>query len=186
MILEYKIGDKVLVLNENFEGLVVSVHQDCVFVESSDGFLLEFNKNELIKREDDLEIKIKYTDGISAAIRDKESPKPNKNRANLSNRKKSIPAMEVDLHIEKLVPNTRGLDNFDMINIQIDTAKRQLDFAIQKRFQRVIFIHGVGEGVLKSELESLFRRYDFLNYYDADYQKYGRGATEVYIPQNQK
>lgn len=181
--MKYKIGDKVAALDEIFEGYVVSLKFNRVFVESNDGFELEFNENELIKIEDDFEIKIKYTEGISAALKEKE-PKPNKPKTNLSTKKKSIPAMEVDLHIEKLVPTSRGLDNYDIINIQMNTAKRQLDFAIQKRFQRVIFIHGVGEGVLKSELESLFRRYDFLNHYDADYQKYGRGATEVYIPQN--
>jgi len=47
-----------------------------------------------------------------------------------------------------------------------------------------VFIHGIGEGVLKAELEYLFRRYGNLKYYDADYQKYGRGATEVYIFQS--
>jgi hypothetical protein len=50
----------------------------------------------------------------------------------------------------------------------------------------VVFIHGVGEGVLKIELEYLFRRYENVKYYDADYQKYGLGATEVYILQNIK
>jgi dsDNA-specific endonuclease/ATPase MutS2 len=185
ILMKFKIGDKVVAVNEDFEGLVKSIDDENIIVESTDGFPISFSEKELIKMEDDFEIKIKYTEGISEAKKEKE-PKPNKAKTNLSVRKKSIPAMEVDLHIEKLVPSTRGLDNFDIVNIQMDTAKRQLDFAIQKRFQRIIFIHGVGEGVLKSELESLFRRYEYLNYYDADYQKYGRGATEVYIPQNPK
>ena len=76
------------------------------------------------------------------------------------------------------------MSNFDMLNIQLDTAKRQLDFAIGKRIQKVVFIHGVGEGILKEELHYLFKKYDNLKYYDADYQKYGLGATEVYIYQN--
>jgi len=66
--------------------------------------------------------------------------------------------------------------------LQLDTARRQLEFAIRKRIQKVVFIHGVGEGVLKTELEYLFGRYN-VKYYDADYQKYGLGATEVYIYQ---
>jgi len=66
----------------------------------------------------------------------------------------------------------------------VETAKRQLEFAMKKRIQKVVFIHGVGEGVLKAELESLFNRYENLKFYDADYQKYGLGATEVYIFQN--
>ena len=76
------------------------------------------------------------------------------------------------------------MSNHDMLTLQLDTAKRQLDFAIRKRIQKVVFIHGVGEGVLKLELEYLFSRYDNVKFYDADYQKYGLGATEVYIYQN--
>lgn len=71
-----------------------------------------------------------------------------------------------------------------MLTIQLDTAKRQLEFAISKRIQKVVFIHGVGAGVLRTELEYLFRQYDNVKYYDADFQKYGRGATEIYIYQN--
>ncbi|MCB0433939.1 MAG: Smr/MutS family protein, partial [Mangrovimonas sp.] len=64
---------------------------------------------------------------------------------------------------------------------QLETARRQLEFAIKKRIQKVVFIHGVGEGVLRTELEFLFGRYDNVSFYDANYQKYGLGATEVYI-----
>ena len=92
--------------------------------------------------------------------------------------------MEVDLHIHQLVKSSKGMSNYDILNIQLETAKRQLDFAIRKRIQKVVFIHGVGEGILKEELHYLFKRYDNVKFYDADYQKYGLGATEVYIYQN--
>ena len=48
----------------------------------------------------------------------------------------------------------------------------------------MIFIHGIGKGRLKSELTVLFQRYKEIDFYDADFQKYGRGATEVYIYEN--
>ena len=91
--------------------------------------------------------------------------------------------MEVDLHINQLIDSTRGMDNFDILTIQLDTAKHKLEFAIRNRIRRVVFIHGVGEGVLKTELEYLFNKYH-VDFYDAPYQKYGLGATEVYIFQN--
>ena len=84
----------------------------------------------------------------------------------------------------KAVKNPKSMGKFDMLNLQLDTAKRQLDFAINKRIQKIVFIHGVGEGVLKEELGYLFRKYDNVKFYDGDYQKYGLGATEVYIFQN--
>jgi dsDNA-specific endonuclease/ATPase MutS2 len=75
------------------------------------------------------------------------------------------------------------MTTFDILNYQMDTARRQLEFAMRKRIQRVVFVHGVGEGVLREELRTLFRRYEDLRVGDADYRKYGMGATEVYIPQ---
>ena len=63
--------------------------------------------------------------------------------------------MEVDLHIHQLVKSTKNMSNYDMLTLQLDTAKRRLEFAISKRIQRVIFIHGVGAGVLKLEMEYL-------------------------------
>ncbi len=94
------------------------------------------------------------------------------------------PTMEVDLHINQLTQSSRGMSNHEMLTLQLDTAKRQLEFAISKRIQKIVFIHGVGEGILKVELEYLFGRYSNIKFYDANYQKYGVGATEVYIYQN--
>jgi dsDNA-specific endonuclease/ATPase MutS2 len=66
----------------------------------------------------------------------------------------------------------------------LDTAKQQLDFAIRKGIQKIVLVHGVGEGVLKADLYSMLRRYDNIKFYDADNIKYGQGATEIYIFQN--
>ena len=94
------------------------------------------------------------------------------------------PVFEVDLHSSALVKTTRGMDPYDILNLQLDTARSQLEFAIRKRMQRMVFIHGVGEGVLKMELETLLSRYDAVKFYDADFKEYGFGATEVYIFQS--
>jgi hypothetical protein len=42
----------------------------------------------------------------------------------------------------------------------------------------------VGDGVLKSELEYLLRRYENIVIQEANYGKYGLGAMEIYIKQN--
>jgi dsDNA-specific endonuclease/ATPase MutS2 len=75
------------------------------------------------------------------------------------------------------------LDNYDMLNLQLDTAKRKIEFALNKRISKIVFIHGVGEGVLKSELQRLLNKYP-VKHYDASFKKYGLGATEVYVFQN--
>ena len=180
----FKTGDKVAVLDEDLEGKVLSVKGSEVAIETSEGFLLSFNEKDLVKIGTSLpDILPPEVDNISEVIREKEfSKKKTSNR--VKPKERNQPPMEVDLHIGKLVPKTGGLSNFEILNIQMDTAKRQLEFAMTKRIQKVVFIHGVGEGVLKAELETLFNRYDNLKFYDANYQKYGLGATEVYIFQN--
>ena len=92
--------------------------------------------------------------------------------------------MDYCLRIHQLTDSTKGMTNFDMMNLQLDTARRQLEFAIRKRIPKMVFIHGVGEGVLRQELETLLGRYNNIQFYDADYKTYGIGATEVRIFQN--
>lgn len=180
--MKLNIGDFVSAIDELMDGRVVGFKNNQVVVETEDGFELYFNENELIKSNQNISKEIEFSDPLPEVLKEKESTK--KRKAPLFKTEKHIPVMEIDLHINQLVKSTRGMDNYDMLNLQMDTAKRQLDFAIQKRFQRVVFIHGVGEGVLRQELEFLLKRYDNIKFYDADYQKYGRGATEVYIFQN--
>jgi hypothetical protein len=50
------------------------------------------------------------------------------------------------------------------------TAKRHIEFAIRNRIQNC-FIHGVGEGVLKAELDFLLGRYDNIDFQEGNYQK---------------
>ncbi len=177
-------GDKVAVLDEDLEGKVLSVNGSEVEIETTEGFVLSFQEKDLIRTEDAFpHVLPADVDDFSEVIKQKESFKKKKS-VRIKPKERDLPPMEVDLHIGKLVPRTGGLSNYDMLTIQMDTAKRQLEFAMKKRIQKVVFIHGVGEGVLKAELETLFNRYENLKWYDADYQKYGLGATEVYIFQN--
>ena len=89
------------------------------------------------------------------------------------------------MHLEKITSKLNtNLSNFDKLSIQLDVAKRAIDFAISKRYSRVVLIHGVGEGVLKSELEYMIKRYENITIQEANYNKYGLGAMELYIKQN--
>jgi len=180
-----KKGDKISVLDDAISGVVTSINGNNVTVMTTDGFELDFLKEELIVIDGSISKKELSQMDVSSIVSEKNYKKPGKTQR-IKPKERSLPPMEVDLHINQLVPKTRGMDNYEMLNIQLETAKRQLEFAISKRIQKVVFIHGVGEGVLRTELEFLFNRYDNVKFYDADYKKYGRGATEVYIFQNSK
>lgn len=175
-----KVGDKVEVLDEAISGEVRRVEGNWVTVITDDGFTMKYSADELVKVRGEITI---TNFEVSQVKKEKEIFK-RKTVVNPKPKQRNVPKMEVDLHIHQLLKSTKGLSNFDMLNLQLETAKRQLDFAIDKRIQKVVFIHGVGEGILKEELYYLFKKYDNLKFYDADYQKYGLGATEVYIFQN--
>jgi hypothetical protein len=179
-------GDKVSVLDEAINGVVLAVKDKEVSIETEDGFVMTFFVNELIKVNDtsNLMNSIRRID-VSEIAKEKEIPKP---RSFVKERKdkNEISAPEFDLHIEKLVQNKRGLSNYDILTIQTDTAKRHIEFAIRNRIPKIVFIHGVGEGVLKAELDFLLGRYDNIAFQEGNYQRYGQGATEVFIKQNSK
>lgn len=182
--MNFKVGDKVTVLDDNISGIITKISGTIITLESSDGFEFEFEAHELMHSNDQkLSTSFFREQSLDEVLKEKEVSKK-RSIPRIKPKERVQPPMEVDLHIHQLTNSTKHLSNHEMLTLQLDTAKRQLEFAIRKRIQRVVFIHGVGEGVLKTELEFLFGKYDNVKYYDADYKKYGVGATEVYIYQN--
>ncbi|SDL92863.1 Smr/MutS family protein [Kriegella aquimaris] len=178
----FEIGDKIETIDDTISGVVMEVTKNEITIETTDGFLLKYAPSELIKTSNTNTIRVSRHE-VDQVKAEKAGPKKRNFKA-VKPKERNTPKMEVDLHIHQLSKSTRGMSHYDMLNLQLDTAKRQLEFAIRKRIQKVVFIHGVGEGVLKEELCYLFGRYENVKFYDADYQKYGLGATEVYIYQN--
>lgn len=178
-------GDKVSVLDDNFDGTVVAVDRDEITIETREGFMMKFNSKELIKIQDTSILNKNNVSFNSVEIKkQKELPKP---RSFVKEKiKGEIPPPEFDLHIEKLVKNFRGMSNYEILTIQTETAQRHIEFAIRNRIPKIVFIHGVGEGVLKAELDFLLGRYDNIVFHDANYQKYAGGATEIIFKQNPK
>ena len=186
MIQKFEIGDKVAVLDDDISGVVIKVQNDQISVETTDSFVMTFFVNELVKINNSNDLSGFFsTQSLGSVLKDKEEPKKRSFIKEKRTRKDEF-VLEIDLHIEKLVPSKRGMNNYDILTLQMETAKRQLDFAIKNRMPKVVFIHGVGEGVLKAELDFMLGRYDNISFQDANYQKYGLGATEVYIKQNVK
>jgi hypothetical protein len=88
----------------------------------------------------------------------------------------------VDLHIEAILENTSGLSNGEIIETQLATFETALLNAIRSKVQKIVFIHGVGNGKLRQELRNrLDKKYSDLKYQDASFREYGYGATMVYL-----
>jgi hypothetical protein len=117
-------------------------------------------------------------DDFRKVVKEKE-PKPVEKKPE---RRRDEEIIEVDLHIHELLDNPAGLSNKEILDIQLEKVKNEMQSAIQSRAKRIVFIHGVGQGVLKQEvaklLKSKFSKYTFQ---DASFKEYGYGATMVML-----
>jgi hypothetical protein len=104
-------------------------------------------------------------------------------KGDLQGEKRSVRSkelVEVDLHIEKLIDNHRSLEHAEILEIQMSRFRTALESAILHKDQRIVFIHGVGNGKLKHELRrTLDKEYKSCRYQDASFREYGYGATMV-------
>lgn len=90
--------------------------------------------------------------------------------------------LEIDLHIGELLDDTKGMSNAEILTYQLDKFREVMEKYKTKREQKIVFIHGKGDGVLrKALLEELRKKYSACKSQDASFQEYGFGATMVTI-----
>lgn len=90
--------------------------------------------------------------------------------------------IEVDLHINELIDDATGLSNKEILEIQLEKVEHEMQAAIQSRTKRIVFIHGVGQGVLKQEVSKLLKgKFPKFSFQDASFKEYGYGATMVML-----
>ncbi len=88
----------------------------------------------------------------------------------------------VDLHADALLETTVGMNAADILHYQLDEFKKVMMENRKKTGQKIIFIHGKGEGVLRQAIvHELTYRFKPCTYQDASFQEYGYGATQVTI-----
>lgn len=90
--------------------------------------------------------------------------------------------IEVDLHINELLDHTAGLSHTDMLNVQLQKFREVMDKNKNTKGQKIVFIHGKGEGVLRNAvINEIKSKYKNCSYQDASFREYGFGATLVTI-----
>lgn len=115
---------------------------------------------------------------IKKVISQKEIP----SNSHKSKKLKKPQIIEVDLHIEQLIDNPVGMSNFEMLQLQLNKCREVLEMNKNNKGQKIVFIHGKGEGVLKKEIQKLLEtQYKKFYFQDASFQQYGFGATMITI-----
>ncbi len=96
--------------------------------------------------------------------------------------KKHGDIVELDLHSSQLLDSTIGMDNTAILQYQLDTFKQTLALYSNKKGQKIVVIHGKGEGVLRNAIiQELKIHYKHYLYQDASFREYGFGATMITI-----
>lgn len=160
----FRVGDKIKVIDDNQSGVVTKVNKQQITILNEYGFEETFHQSELIHSR---ELIIKDFEAIP------ESRKP------ISKPHQSDEPKEIDLHIGHLVDYSKGLSNYEMLQIQLNKVKSEIDLARIERRNRLVFIHGHGSGKLREELHKLLETQARIEFYDASFRKYKLGATEV-------
>lgn len=88
---------------------------------------------------------------------------------------------EVDLHVSMLHESPDTLSAHETFEVQMRYFRVCMNHAVLNKMKRVVFIHGVGKGILKDEIVKELKQYDNIHFFDAPMAKYGVGATEVYF-----
>ncbi len=161
----FKTGDKVKILDDDGQGVVIRVHKNSATILNSFGFEETYGLSELIPVQDLAVEEFK--------LLPEDDPKPKKTSPNPEILK------EIDLHIGQLLDFHSGLSNFEILQIQLSKVKSEIDLARKEKRNRLVFIHGHGSGKLREELHKMLASYPKIEFYDASFRKYKLGATEV-------
>ncbi len=159
-------------------GKIVSISGNSAMVLRDDGFELEYKLTRLVME----------TPSDAYRVPDmlnKEHSNSQKKTVK-STKKRTTPVKQtdcpcIDLHIEELIEDHTRMTNAEIMLLQLSRLKDFLRKAEDRNWKRFIVIHGVGEGVLKEEVLRELRKFENLEYFEASYAEFGRGATEFRI-----
>jgi hypothetical protein len=91
----------------------------------------------------------------------------------------------IDLHIEKITDNWKGLSNFEIINLQLKEFEKWYYLAVAHHLPEFIVIHGIGKGKLKDEIHEILKTKKEVKYFVNQYDpRFGYGATEIFFAPN--
>ena len=169
-----KIGDKVMLIDNRIKAKVIFVGDRKVRVVDSNGFehLLPIKKVVLLDEKTDT----KRAYGNSFIVKDSDNKKGDK-KSKLHFKDINLREnFKVDLHIENLTNYHHQMDNFEIVQIQLNYCKDKIELALNKHIGKMIIVHGIGEGVLKKEVHDLLRMYN-LKFFESN----NGGSTEVIL-----
>ena len=196
---DIQVGDRVRFMDDVGEGVVVEVLLgDKIKVEDEDGFDREYHRKELVVVGDRASEEEAYWNKLPSLsdilAKDVDENKQKKicetfevkyANARATSQHRRGEHMEVDLHFHELVEDMSMLKDRVFLDVQLNHFERMMRIASEQRIRKIIFIHGVGQGVLRNQIRNrLDLYYPDCSARDANPREYGAGATEITLGQS--
>lgn len=178
--MRYSVGMKVVFLHQAGSGVVKEILSNGrISVLDEDGFAHSYLSSQIAPVYNE-EYPIEDGEAENIHLQDNcLNKRQHQNSSSDINKKKIVP--EIDLHIEELTESHRGLSNHEILSQQMIAFRQFYTRSRANKTKKIIVIHGVGEGVLRYEIRSFLNKENGVEYYDANYQEYGQGATVIEI-----
>jgi hypothetical protein len=167
--MRYSIGQHVVFLHEEGGGKIISFENGIYTVQDEVGFNRKYRESELGE-----------VHSFNHKLDEIEISEPNLVQSKKGSR--SVPNnWEIDLHIEELVDSHAHMTNYEIVQKQLLELRKFVAKAQEKKIRKIVVIHGVGTGVLRSEVRNFFQPISGAEFFDGDYKEYGQGATVVLL-----
>tara|TARA_B100001250_G_scaffold169435_1_gene145920 strand:+ start:11226 stop:11732 length:507 start_codon:yes stop_codon:yes gene_type:complete len=168
--MSFAVGDKVLFKKDKMEGQVVKINSAYkITVLADNGFEISVSVRDLVKIEPGTDEAVSYGKFFYSKDIDSKAVK-------LQVEKEIKKVLTIDLHIELLSSDYKSLDNFEIIQIQLNECHNRIRDALNSQATRLDIIHGIGEGVLKDAVHTVLESYNLRFFLTND-----GGLTEVYL-----
>ena len=161
-----KAGMRVTLMDSSDRGVIRKVRKDCVEIELDYGIVVPVGFNGFVVNDAEEDFRLRHSVGVK---------KP-KNEE----KEKSAPiskSVEIDLHIEAL-PGGLSVPKGQELPYQLEQFRKVMRSRLKHRGSRVVFIHGVGDGILKKAIRD---ELDTTYALSCSWNPYGEGATVVTV-----
>jgi dsDNA-specific endonuclease/ATPase MutS2 len=172
----FNLGETVSFLHEEGNGEIIRFeNNETAIVLDDTGFERPFPINQLVKIQGTMDYVIDEKNLFQADV----STKKERNNELMKLIQVNGNTWEIDLHSHNILESERGFSSTELLLYQMQKFKSTYRLAIDKKVKKLIVIHGVGKGVLKNEIRDYLAGKEGIEYFDADFRHYGKGATEV-------
>ncbi len=173
---QFKIGQKLRYINDVGGGVLQHILPNGnLLIIDEEGFEYTVSPSDVLVVNEALDEQLS---GVSKKVK-KETKIVRKATRKVKSKPKQSDSKIIDLHIEKIYPNYRQLEKWDILNRQMGYLKAQLQRVKSQNIKKVVIVHGVGEGKLRKEVHQLLDSLKNIDYHEASYVEFGQGATQV-------